>query len=431
MTGTALAAILLLLAGVFLAVPVAVILAIVILLLEIVRSVWTRNGLRGLRYVRTLERHRMTWGEEIPATIEVWNRKSLPLAWLKAEDSASLGVVVRERSPVIGNHGGRVLRNAWTLAPYERVTRHFHVGAERRGVYEIGPVDLSVGDLFAREAAFERRPEIDRFLVRPRVVPTPALQRRDTWGGVDRALAGLTEDPSRFAGIREYAPGDPVRRVHPRASARLGRPVVKVFEPSRDREVLILLDVQTHDGPAWNTMYDEEEVEALFVVAASLSRSLAAEHAAFGLAAAGYHGAESRLAFVPPSESPGQAERVLDLLARLSVHPSAPFEQLLAWVLRSIRAGTTTIVLSARDPTPWLRHLRRFEAAGCPVVVVACGPKRAAAAAQVRAAGLAARTARLDGPWRTAESLGIESPSASRASSAPAAARGAEPASPA
>jgi uncharacterized protein (DUF58 family) len=408
MTGTAFLAILLLLAGVVLAVPVAVILAIVILLLELVRAVWTRNGLRGLRYTRSLERDRITWGEEIPATIEVWNRKGLPLAWLKADDAASPGVTVRERSPVIGGHGGRVLRNAWTLAPFERVTRHFHVGAERRGVYELGPVDLSVGDLFAREAATERRPEVDRFLVRPRTVATMALHRRDRWGGLDRALAGLSEDPSRFAGVREYAPGDPVRRVHPRASARLGRPVVKVFEPSRDREVLIVLDVQTHAGPAWLTTYDEEEVESLFVVAASLARSLATERAAFGLAAAGYHGAESRFGFVPPSEAPGQAERVLDLLARLSVHPSAPFEQLLAWVQRTIRAGTTVVVLTARDPSPWLRHLRRLEQSGCPVTVVAAGRDRLAHAGHARGAGLVARTARLDGPWRTAEALAVD-----------------------
>src|SRR4029077_18466663 len=56
MTGTALAAILLLLSGVLLGVPVAVILAIVILLLEVVRSVWTRNGLPGLRSLRAPHR---------------------------------------------------------------------------------------------------------------------------------------------------------------------------------------------------------------------------------------------------------------------------------------------------------------------------------------------------------------------------------------
>ena len=41
------------------------------------------------------------------------------------------------------------------------------------------------------------------------------------------------------------------------------------------------------------------------------------------------------------------------------------------------------------------------------VVVVACGPHGAADAGRARAAGLAARTARLDGPWRTATHLAM------------------------
>ena len=407
MTGTAFLAILLLLVGTFLDVPVAIVLSIVVLLIELVRSVWARFGLDRVTYRRLLERDRITWGEEIPTAIEIWNRKRLPLAWLRAEDEASPGVVIRERPLVIGPHGGRVLRNAWTLAPFERVTRQFHVGAERRGVYELGPVDLSVGDLFARESARDQRPAVDRFLVRPRTVPAAALHRRDTWGGQDRARAGLAEDPSRFAGIREYAPGDPIRRIHPRASARLGRPVVKRYEPSRDREVLLAVDVQTAVGPAWETTWDADEVEGLFVAAASIARSLALERAAFGLAAAGYHGAESRFALLPVSEAPGQLERVFDLLARLSSHPSAPFERLLGMLLRVVKPGTTIVVLTARDPTSYLAWLRRIERAGCRVVVVACGPNGIADAGRARQAGLAARSARLDGPWRTAGQLAV------------------------
>jgi uncharacterized protein (DUF58 family) len=407
MTGTAFLAILLLLAGTFLDVPVAIVLSIVVLLLEVVRGVWARLGLERVTYRRRLERDRMTWGEEIPTAIEIWNRKRLPLAWLRAEDEASPGVLVRERPLVIGGGGGRVLRNAWTLAPYERVTRQFHIGAERRGVYQLGPVGLTVGDLFAREAARQQQAGVDRFLVRPRTVPATALQRRDTWGGQDRARAGLSEDPSRFAGVREYAPGDPLRRIHARASARLGRPVVKRFEPSRDREVLLALDVQTTSGPTWETTWDAEEVESLFVVAASIARSLALERAAFGLAAAGYHGAESRFAHLPVSEAPGQLERVFDLLARLSSHPSAPFERLLGMILRVVRPGTTVVVLTARDPVAYLAWLRRIERAGCRVVVVACGPDGAADAGRVRRVGLVARSVRLDGPWRTASSLAV------------------------
>ena len=87
----------------------------------------------------------------------------------------------------------RVLRNAWTLAPFERVSRHFHLTAERRGVYEIGPVGLAVGDLFGREAAADTRPVIDRFLVRPRTVPSDVLH------GTCRAEADVVSRADRRA----------------------------------------------------------------------------------------------------------------------------------------------------------------------------------------------------------------------------------------
>lgn len=407
MTPQAAAALALVLIGAVLDVAIVMVLGIVTLLLETIREVWARYGLRDVTYRRHLATNRTTWGDDIPLAIEVWNRKRLPLAWLRADDEATHGVVVRERALVEGEQGAEVLRNFWTLAPFERVIRHFTVGTERRGVYVLGPVGLSVGDLVARRAASEMRPATETFLVRPRTVAAPILERPERWGGTERVRAGLTEDPARFAGVRPYAPGDPLRRIYPRASARLGRPVTKRFDPSRDREVLIALDVQTDHGPAWEVAFDAEAVEDLYVVAASIARSLASEHAAFGIAAAGYSGAEKRLASIPISAAPGQAERVLDLLARLSSHASAPFERLLGFVLRIARPGTTVLVLTARDPGPFAAHLRRLERSGCRVLVVACGRRAAEDAARARALGFAARTARLDGPWRTAEQLQV------------------------
>ena len=143
-----------------------------------------------------------------------------------------------------------VLRNAWTLRPYERVVRRFHVTGERRGVHRSARSSCAIGDPFARRAAIEERDEVDTFLVWPRTIATTEPAPIDRWGDLDRARRGLVEDPSRFAGVRPYAPGDPVRRVHARTSARVDRPMLKRFEPSRDREVLVALDVQTSDGPA-------------------------------------------------------------------------------------------------------------------------------------------------------------------------------------
>ena len=338
--------------------------------------------------------------------IEVWNRQRLPLPWLRADDEASNGVNVRERDLAEGAEPGtEVLRNAWTLRPWERVVRRFHVGADRRGVFRIGPVDLSVGDPFARQAAADLRPGSTRSWSGRGRSPPPRSSR-PTGGATSTARrTGLAEDPSRFAGVRPYAAGDPIRRIHARTSARVGRPMTKRFEPSREREVLIALDVQTIDGPAWEAGFGSDETESLYVVAGSLARTLGRRHVAFGLMAAGYTGAETRIARVAVSSSPGQVQRVLDLLARLSSHASAPFERLLAIIARSVRPGTTVLVLTARDPRPFATALRRLEQAGADVVVITCGPGAEREAARARSLGFTARRAVLDAHWRTAERL--------------------------
>ena len=154
MAGRVLAAVALILAGSVLSVPIAILLGVVMLLLDVVHAAWARGGLVGIRYRRHLGARRSPFGETIPLEIEVWNRRRLPLAWLRADDEASAGVEVRERALDEGERPGTVvLRNAWTLRPWERVRRRFHVSADRRGVFTLGPVDLSIGDPFARRVA--------------------------------------------------------------------------------------------------------------------------------------------------------------------------------------------------------------------------------------------------------------------------------------
>lgn len=407
MTPGVLASLGLLLAGAILGVPVAGVLGIVGLTLEVVHWIWATRGLQGVRYTRRLAARRAAWGEEVPLEIDVWNRKRLPLAWLRADDATSPGLLVRDRPTVETEAFGPALRNTWTLAPYERVVRHLHVTAERRGIFTLGPVDVSVGDLFARPAATAELAAVDTLLVWPRTVPAPPMVRPERWGDLDRARRGLVEDPSRFAGIRPYSPGDPIRRIHPRISERLGRPMTKRFEPSRERDVLIALDLQTEAGRSWELSVDDDAVEQLFVVAGSVARSLAAQHASFGLTAAGYSGLPRRFADVEVAQAAGQMERVLDLLARLSPTPSAPFETLLARIERRVSNGTTVLVITARGTGPFVRPLRRLGRAGFGVSVLAVGPDATAIAAAARGAGFTARAAVLDGPWPTATRLAL------------------------
>ena len=336
MTGQALAAIFLILAGTVLDVPIVIVLGFFTLVLETIREVWARYGLRDVTYVRRLATDRTTWGDEIPLTIEVWNRKRLPLAWLRAEDEATHGVVVRERALVEGVHGG-VLRNVWTLAPFERVTRHFHVGAERRGVFVLGPVD-------ARGRRPRRPPGGHRGAARRRRDssfargPSPRRTSSDRSGGAASSVssAGLTEDPARFAGVRPYAPGDPLRRIHQRAE----RPA----RAARHEAVRAV----ARPGGADRTRRADRARTGLGAGVRRRRRSRGctwSRHRSPGRwpRSTPCSGSPRRATRAPRRGSPisrsrrraGQAERVLDLLARLSSHASAPFERLLVFVQRS------------------------------------------------------------------------------------------------
>jgi uncharacterized protein (DUF58 family) len=393
------------LTGSLLALPLVVVLGLAIVLHDVVRGVWRRRGLRHVEYERRFRTSRAVVGDVVPLDVSVWNRKRLPLAWLRAEDRASPGLELSERQLSVADDWGRALENAWTLAPHERVVRHFHVRAVRRGVHELGPVRLTVGDLFAATADEREVATVERLVVRPRTVPVAGLEPRTRWGGDLRARQGLIEQPLSYAGVREYQVGDPVRRVHHRASARLGRPVVKRSDPSRERAVLLALDLQTLDGPAWQPTYDDDRVEELCVVVGSLARALRASGSAVGLAVAGYAGAPRPVAVLSPAERPEQVGRILDLLARLSPFPSATFERLLGGLPRILRPGAEILAVTTRDPSPFLPTLRRLRTMGYGVTLLGVGPRADGLVTRARAAGVAARPVRLDGGWADASAL--------------------------
>lgn len=403
MTARAVIGAALVLVGAFLDVPIAIGLGLVLVGVEVLRGLWVRRGLRGVGYRRTLRASHVAWGETAGLSIEVWNRSRLPISWLRVDDAVSEDVRVEGRELRPGDLGDLTLRNTWSLGPREVVRRRLEIGATRRGVHEIGPTTITMGDLFAMPAADGIWTGIDRLVAWPRFVPAAATERRDRWGGADRATSGLSEDPSRFVGIRAYVPGDPVRRIHARASARLGKPMTKRFEPSRDRDLLLVVDLEapTTRHEAWDGEPDEA-AEELLVIAASIVRSLGERRAAFGVAAAAYSGTSARLAYLPVSHAPGQLERGLDLLARLSSEPSAPFDRLTALVGRAVTEATSIVVLTGRDSRELVRPLRTLQRRGLSVRLLAAGSAGASAVARARAAGIPAEVVGLDGPWRTA-----------------------------
>jgi uncharacterized protein (DUF58 family) len=177
--------------------------------------------------------------------------------------------------------------------------------------------------------------------------------------------------------------------------------VSRRWEPARSRQVILVLDVQTVEGPAWSMDWDEDAFEGLCVAAGSLARGLLDGGAAVGLAAAGFSGTAQRVAYLPSRSGPDQLGRVTDLLARLGPISSGTLGSLLTWLTRRIPAGASMLVLTARPPHAIHPRLRRLQASGYGIEVLLLNADPEALTA-TRVAGIRARQMTLSPDWETA-----------------------------
>ncbi len=408
MSGWTLLGLAMLLVGAALSAPGLLLVGGLTLLSRWLTTLWSRYGLASIAFDRRLGSDRAVWGDEVPLEVEVWNQKLLPVPLLQVDDHVTDTLRVHgHRLAASDRPGQAALQNAWSLLWYERVIRHLVVDARRRGVFTFGPVRLTVSDLFERGTNAEERELPAQLLVRPRTVPVRSAGPARAPLGSARTRASLFSDPSRFAGVRPYQPGDPRRRIHWRASARLGEPVSRRYEPVHERHVLLAVDLQTVPGPHWLMLFDDEQVEALCVAAASLGRRFLSEGAACGLLIGNQMAGGRRWAFLPPAAASGQLGRLEDLLARVQPIVSLPFEELLRVVPRRLVPGGTVVVLGARDPRPYLEPLRRLERSGYAVRYHAFGAAddRTAWTAAAASAGIGGGAATLEPGWRDADAL--------------------------
>jgi uncharacterized protein (DUF58 family) len=393
-------------AGALLGAPGLVLVGALTLLSRWLTTLWSRYGLEAVSYERRIGTTRAVWGDEVPLDVEVWNRKLLPLPLLTVDDHVTDSLRVAGKPLVASERPGQgALQNSWSLLWYERVVRHLVIDARRRGAFTFGPVRLTVSDLFERGTNSEERELPGEMLVRPRMVPVRMPPSPAAPLGSSRTRSSLFTDPSRYAGVRPYQPGDSMRRIHWRAMARTGEPVSRRYEPVNERQVIIALDLQTVPGPHWLMLFDDDQVEALCVAAASLARRLLSDDVACGLLLGAQLVGGRRWAYVPPSAAASQLGRIEDVLARVQPILSLPFEKLLDVVPRRLSPGGTVLTLAARDPEPYTDRLRRLSRSGYAITHLAFGPGRETHRAQMKALGIPARAAELEPDWRMADAL--------------------------
>jgi len=121
-------------------------------------------------------------------------------------------------------------------ATLQAITRTF---ADRRGLLRLHAVLLRAGDPFGLFVVEQRRPLPGEVLIRPRPRRAEGRQALDQ---LERERVG--RETADWESVREWRAGDPLRRVHWRATARRGFPVVRTAPHLRADALVLALDLR-------------------------------------------------------------------------------------------------------------------------------------------------------------------------------------------
>ena len=163
----------------------------------------------------------------------------LRLAAATAIDRLDVFVRLPHGLAVVDGEQARAVR----LARGETRELELTVRAERWGAHPLGPVHLRAQDAFGlvvAEGALARTPEL-------RVYPLEStlqrlLQPRDTQVFSGSEVARAKGEGIEFADLRPWAPGDALKRVNWRATARRGEVWVNESHPERNTDVILFVD---------------------------------------------------------------------------------------------------------------------------------------------------------------------------------------------
>jgi uncharacterized protein (DUF58 family) len=318
-----------------------------------VAYVWSRLNLAGLEVIPDRHGDRLQVGAQFEERITVRNRSWLPKIWLEIDDPSEMPGHAARRVITLGARQSRTFRVRSTI--------------RRRGLYAVGPVQISTGDpfgLFRHTRAFGHAQNV---LVYPRAAELPQFSAPPAnlpgEGRFRRATHYVTPNAS---GVRPYEFGDSFNRIHWRSTARTGDLMVKIFELDPASDIWIVLDLErgVHVGEG-----DDSTEEYAVRIAASVARHFLAANRSVGFTAFGRGFAE-----LEAERGLSQYTRILEALAMARAWGDVPLGDLLTNEARRFGRHTTVIVITPSTDETWVAGLGALQARGVKVAAIVLEP---------------------------------------------------------
>lgn len=198
---------------------------------------------KGLSTQVRFDCSQLSEGESCHIEEKVENRKWLPLPALNVKFQLDRSVTYKQKENT-SKTDKQYRSDCLSMMPYQRVTRTFDVTFEKRGLFEIGKVNLVAVDLFFTEMLVTDVENESWIYVFPKRSDLYQVKAEfDTILGEMITNRFLFEDPFAFKGIRAYAPTDPMKRINWKSSAKTGDLKVNQFYDTSSQQVTIFLNL--------------------------------------------------------------------------------------------------------------------------------------------------------------------------------------------
>lgn len=210
-------------------------LTVFLLLVLFVGFIWSRLLLRGITIEVQKRIPNTRVGDLVTGYLRVRNQSMF----------SKLALEIRELSDEDTLQSGRVI----DMKPHSIQGWKTNVSPGRRGVFSLGPVQISGSDLFGLFRVVKTLSDIDQITVWPNTQELPFYYPELSGKNGDSSNLKSSFQPTpNISHVREYIPGDSLGRIHWASTAKTGELMVKQFddEIGADHWVIVDLNSQVH-----------------------------------------------------------------------------------------------------------------------------------------------------------------------------------------
>lgn len=296
---------------------------------------WVRGLAKSLQFKREMRYGWAQVGDRLEERFTLTNKFVLPATWITIQDQSTLP---DHHSSVATGVDGKST-SQWKVLNQ----------CTRRGVFTLGGTTLETGDPFGIYQLTLEDPTSSTLAVMPPILSLPRFNVLTSgWAGEGRTNPRSLEETINASHTREMLPGDPMKLVHWKSTARRGKFHVRQAEGTHAGDWWILLDL--HKDSQIGAGWDSTEENSVILASSLIAQGLNEDHPV-GLAVNG-----SEPAWHVPQRNEFQQRALLKSLA-VATPSDMELKDYLQRTDKTFGGRCSLLVITANPNGEWIQSL--------------------------------------------------------------------------